>query len=1112
MIKNLPQFRCRADESREIRVFISSTFRDMADERSALVHLFTRLRPVATDRGVSVTLVDLRWGITEDESKSGKVMQICLDEIVRSRPFFIGLVGNRYGWRPSHADVAGLLESGRYEWLRHDIDDNMSVTEIEMQFGVLRNPATIEASFYLKGDGVAEDVDADETARIARLRADIEAQTRYPVTHYDDEYDLVDAVEQSFMKMLDRLYPNESLNPDDRLEVAEQRARFDLLKNYIPVEAYDEMFNSFTADDSHRVLSVTGESGTGKSALLAHWSDMLNNDASPMVIYHRLDTSTQATLPGRLAEALARKCRETLAASGNESGVAIMRGSASPDATYANMLAKLREMGLSADTLEEFYGENVARNIREIEYDMVAVRSLGEFGVALQKLQIPVIILIDDIGRLVDADGELPPFLNSLPSGVKVVLSDSNADAVPQTDMRLTLDGFDDAGIRAFVRQGLARHAKALSAVQEDMIATWPPAANAQVLATLLAELVRYGDFDTLTEYIAGYVSANDAFEFCDRVLARLRAEYRAEALRMPLLMLALSSQGFTENEIKLIGDTSQLLWSQLREELWPWLREDMGQYRFADGHMRQAVVARFASDATVVVELRRHIVDSLSNNGKAHIELSMGDYNSRMRRFCYRDSYRHVVEVVWQLLQLGDVDTLWQNLIAPEVFEVLYRSQCPMLAEAWRTVMATEPQHTIEVYTKVDFSSVEPALRPVIVNDMAHFVSHEFDMNDTANAIGRRAMSFGGVPLIAQSVLIMNQGCRLARDKHYAEACMQFKEALAMQEEIMPLPLREIANTCRNMALAYFYADDEAEARLYAERAYGYYNTQTDSESMSCAADCIEIMASASYYIGQYDTAAEYFPEAIRSLEIYQGRTAKKTILSMRRYGECLFSLGRYDESLQQFGEALCRATEAGNDKEIRECHNGLYTWCAQASRDAIAAGNEALGNVLFNESCLHQRVADPEGCVLNSKNIRYEALRADTIRAWYELQRYDDVLRVADTLDIGDKSASPELTAHMEHYIALSAYRLGDKERALKSFTHEYDIRRILGQSDDLVIVARNLAIMCHETGDNIRAITLLREALVYEERINGADSATVTKIRNEISYIEDFMRHDG
>ena len=74
-----------------IRVFISSTFVDMKQERDILVStVFPKLRRKAAERNVSLIDVDLRWGVTESESKERKVIDICIDEIERSHPFFVG--------------------------------------------------------------------------------------------------------------------------------------------------------------------------------------------------------------------------------------------------------------------------------------------------------------------------------------------------------------------------------------------------------------------------------------------------------------------------------------------------------------------------------------------------------------------------------------------------------------------------------------------------------------------------------------------------------------------------------------------------------------------------------------------------------------------------------------------------------------------------------------------------------------------------------------------------------------------------------------------------------------------------------------------------------------
>ncbi|MBD3192500.1 MAG: DUF4062 domain-containing protein [Candidatus Heimdallarchaeota archaeon] len=88
------------------RVFFSSTFSDLEDERNALQEkVFGRLRKLCESYGARFLAIDLRWGISEEVALSQKTMETCLEEIQRCqritpRPNFIVLLGERYGWVP----------------------------------------------------------------------------------------------------------------------------------------------------------------------------------------------------------------------------------------------------------------------------------------------------------------------------------------------------------------------------------------------------------------------------------------------------------------------------------------------------------------------------------------------------------------------------------------------------------------------------------------------------------------------------------------------------------------------------------------------------------------------------------------------------------------------------------------------------------------------------------------------------------------------------------------------------------------------------------------------------------------------------------------------------
>src|SRR5690606_25447890 len=155
------QDRAVTSDDRAIRVFISSTFRDMQLERDELVKRgFPRVRKLCARRGVSWSEVDLRWGVTDEQKAEGAVLPICLAEIDRTRPYFIGLLGQRYGWVPDEIPSQLAEQLG---WLTDDA--SRSVTELEIVHGVLNDPeAAGHAFFYLRDPAWVESLPAEERA------------------------------------------------------------------------------------------------------------------------------------------------------------------------------------------------------------------------------------------------------------------------------------------------------------------------------------------------------------------------------------------------------------------------------------------------------------------------------------------------------------------------------------------------------------------------------------------------------------------------------------------------------------------------------------------------------------------------------------------------------------------------------------------------------------------------------------------------------------------------------------------------------------------------------------------------------------------------------------
>jgi hypothetical protein len=104
-------------------IFFSSTFLDMHAERDYLRdHAFPRLAERLRNRCHYLDTIDLRQGIenahlSDEAAREMRMLKVCLDEIERSKPFLVALLGDQYGWIPpsdritAAARSAGLPES-----------------------------------------------------------------------------------------------------------------------------------------------------------------------------------------------------------------------------------------------------------------------------------------------------------------------------------------------------------------------------------------------------------------------------------------------------------------------------------------------------------------------------------------------------------------------------------------------------------------------------------------------------------------------------------------------------------------------------------------------------------------------------------------------------------------------------------------------------------------------------------------------------------------------------------------------------------------------------------------------------------------------------------------
>jgi hypothetical protein len=216
--------------------------------------------------------VDLRWGVTETEAREGQALPICLAEIDECRPFFLAILGERYGWVPESI-APEVVE--RYPWLAGA--EGSSVTEMEILYGALhdrsptalfyfrdpswleRLPSTVDRARYTSTDPVAK-------RRLADLKSSIRA-AGYKARTFSDAQELGRMIREDLNRLLDQHLPARPAEAPER-DSAAQRTLIDRLAR-AHVGRSEELRRLDAHASSRRGpagLVVTGSTGCGKSA------------------------------------------------------------------------------------------------------------------------------------------------------------------------------------------------------------------------------------------------------------------------------------------------------------------------------------------------------------------------------------------------------------------------------------------------------------------------------------------------------------------------------------------------------------------------------------------------------------------------------------------------------------------------------------------------------------------------------------------------------------------------------------------------------------------------------------------------------------------------------
>lgn len=534
-------------DNRQIRVFISSTFQDMQDERDYLMkRTFPKLRKLAAERDVILTELDLRWGITEEESKSGKVVEICLREIENSIPFFIGIIGNRYGWVPKREELGGNVTK-RFEDVDRYIEQHLSVTEMEMQYGVLSREEDMHAYFYIKD----QEEGADNPEMLNHLKEEVK-RSKYPSSTYASPADLAEQVEDAFVRLLDSLFPDGNISDQEKEHIGQRSFLNQLCQTYIRDEKNFYALDAWLENTASRQYVVTGASGLGKSALVANWlkEKLADEGCKYSIIYHFTGNGGSQSTSEHIAKSIANE-------------------------------------------INALYGwDDADGKLNDI---FLRVSSQGSK---------PLLIVIDAINQIVDIDDA--KLLNWLPTpskNIKILFSTLEDDRTMEVFKErhypiYTLQPLDIERRRQLVKSYLKLYAKSLKEEQAERIVTDTQCENTLVLKTLLDELINFGIYEKLDEKIEYYLHSESIGDFYQNLLISYENEYKEYGEKFVeeiLSLIAVSKSGLTEDEILSITEIKKALhWSSFYCAFNKMFCVKNGRISFSHTYIREAIEKRY--------------------------------------------------------------------------------------------------------------------------------------------------------------------------------------------------------------------------------------------------------------------------------------------------------------------------------------------------------------------------------------------------------------------------------------------------------------------------------------------------------------------------------------
>lgn len=851
-----------------IRVFISSTFADMEKERSCFNEVIShRIRRKCAERGLSFFSVDLRWGITEEEQMGGRVLPICLSEIDKCRPFFIGILGNRYG---STLETVSGEAAKSIPWLKGM--EGKSVTEVEMLYAVLEKKETEvsrDCAFYLRSDALSESLygKSEKSPELEALKELVRRDEDSVCSDYDSIDEFAELVFKDISDWLDKEFPCAE-------NVAGIRRKWyssELKRNFIALPE-TESFMEMYFKKSGKTLILTGKGSEGKTAFLNNWEP-----AGKKILVNCGSDEAFSYWP-TVAFEIIRQSGE------GEKVAAAFRKDDKEDVFFTDDIEKNRFKNAFFKWLSSFSPEN------------------------------EIYIVINDLNLLEEGEGRLLSWLPSeTKKGVNIVCSLND----PEMEKYAELQGFNIKAFSSFGREEaekfivsyLGDYGKGITLSQVKKLSASEIFKFPGLTRFTLDFLIKYATFSNLDEYISALSEMREGkelYRFVYEKVSDALSKNEKAALKLVFGIAAETVSPLREQ------DCFELAFKKtgIRQVEWSGLRSIFELFRIINGEywiIREKETELLSKELLKENEIKE-INEALGN--QAFSRLKSGEIKDKRERNYAAKS------VITHFINSENTEALLSALTDDEIIKSFIFLDFKYLRLGWIKLFTDSdiniPKELIKLIERYKdkgsfgFFIAYSLARLFYDTEYRGYVQQVEEMLSRRIPAGSTEPS--GEKFGDDFIKIYNMLNNLKKERNFPELLSRF-EGLS--------EIKSLFSTGEYCRLLFFKADAlQNLGRPQIEAVNEYYEYAVKSGEMYHILQAFRMRAEAIYNGGNTDEALEVVERAI---EMTLGEGDLRAYLAMLNLkGRCYYRIGECKKSVECFEECLRCWEKTGNLREI--------------------------------------------------------------------------------------------------------------------------------------------------------------------------------------------------